>query len=143
MALPDPWDDVFRCCDFEFVKNDLISTFAGGVYPKEMVNLLSVFADRACRETAIPLIEYSPEFALLFRDSANAKRFLEESGVDTTRPRLTVRMLAREPEFEEYCTSVTEDSFKHKTLGQQLLDKGLCGVTVREGGGWLLARSRL
>lgn len=120
----DPYQAVFRNCDFDHVKNELISTFAGSVIPKDLAMLLDAFVNHPCRETAIPLIEHNPEFAVAFHDSARSKQFMEHQGIDTTRPRLTMRRLTNEPEFDEYCESVYQDLAKHKRLKQQLLAKG-------------------
>ena len=83
---PDPYEAVFRNCDFDHVKNELISTFAGGVIPTDLARLLDAFVNCPCRETAIPLIKHSPEFAVVFHDSARSKQFMEHLGIDTTRP---------------------------------------------------------
>ena len=75
---PDSYEVVFKNCDFDFVKKELISTLAGGVIPNELAALLDAFTDLPCRETAIPLIDYNPDLAVMFRDSADARRFVEK-----------------------------------------------------------------
>jgi hypothetical protein len=118
-----PYDEVFRSCDFHHVKNELISTFAGGVIPKAFASLLDAFVRQPCPETAIPLIQYNPELAIVFHDSGRSKQPMENLR-DTTRPRLTPRILTQEPEFNDYCDSIHQDINKHKELKQQLLGKG-------------------
>ena len=109
------WKGTFSNCDFEFAKDLLIQTFAGGVIPKDLARLLNAYTNNPCRETAIGLIEFDKhEFQRFFVDN---KTILESTmrtkGLD--REKLSkslhknVALLHQEPEFEAYCEAFLED----------------------------------
>jgi len=62
----DSRNQVFANCDFEFAKNQLISTFSFGVYPKELTELLDAYIEHSCRQTGMGLIRYNKDFRSLF-----------------------------------------------------------------------------
>ena len=109
------WNDIFSNCDFEFAKDLLTQTFAGGVLPDNLVRLLNSYMNNPCRETAIELIEFDQEeFQKFFVDnktileSMMRTRGLTREELSKTL-RKNVALLHQEPEFQAYCEAFLEE----------------------------------
>ena len=109
------WRETFSNCDFEFARDLLIHTFAGGVIRKDLAKLLNAYTNNPCQETAKRLIEFDKqEFQRFFVDNKTIlKLMMRTKGVD--REELSkilhknVALLRQEPEFEAYCEAFLED----------------------------------
>lgn len=68
--------DHLRSADLNMAAFDLITTFSGGVYPKELQEALHLFSRLPCPETAVILIAACPEAAsiIALADSSFALR---------------------------------------------------------------------
>ena len=127
------WRTVFRNCDYEFAANELISKFSGGMYPAELSTLLDQFINNPCRDTAIKLVSFDPQFAAFFTDNKKRMLMMQASGIDTSSPRKSVNLLRQEPEFEQYCLSISEDQETHRKLKEILLSKGYPEAMIDKG----------
>jgi len=127
------WQAIFNNCDFAFAANELLSKMSGGMYPAELSALLDALENNPCQETAINLITFDPKFAVFFTDNKRKLMMMESSGLDTTSPRKSVNLLRQEPEFEDYCISITEDQETHRKLKAVLVSKGYTEAMIDKG----------
>ena len=102
------WNEIFSNCDFEFAKDLLAQTFAGGVLPEDLVRLLDSYTHIPCRETAIELIKFDNEFRKFFVDNKTTlESMMRTRGLSREELSKTLRknaaLLHQEPEFEAYC----------------------------------------
>ena len=103
--------DTLQRCNHAMAKALIIRKFAGGIIPQSLGALLSAYIDSPSAATARNLIEFDArEFVPLFQLSREGSdtESLFRSG-DLSIETRTVESLWLEPEFEEYCSLVTED----------------------------------
>lgn len=117
------WDDVFANCDFDFARNEIISTLSGGVYKEELSELLDIYIQNPSRENAIKLITYGKEFASFFYNNISRRNMMQSSGIDTNRLR-SANLLKQESDFEEFCNSIHEDIDKYRKIEKKYLEDG-------------------
>ena len=109
------WNEIFSNCDFEFARDLLTQTFAGGVLPNNLVRLLNSYMNNPCRETAIELIEFDQEeFQKFFVDN----KTILESMADRITGRVVNKLesTSTKPSAEEMTTLIREEI--SKTLGK-------------------------
>ena len=127
------WRAIFRNCDYRFAANELISKMSGGMYPAELSALLDGFINNPCRATAKKLIAFDPQFSAFFTDNRRRMLMMQAGGIDTSSPRKSVNLLRQEPDFEQYCLSISEDQETHKRLKEVLLSKGYPESMIDKG----------
>ena len=134
------WKEIFSNCDFEFARDLLMRTFAGGVVRTDLARLLNAYTDNPCRQTAIALIEYDKhEFQRFFLDNKTILEFMMRTkGLDREELSKTlqknVALLRQEPEFEAYCEAFSEDDPMEvqKESKAALIRKGYSEETISE-----------
>ena len=120
----DIYIEIFNNCDFNYAKIQLIETFSGGVYPKELIALLDKYVKNPCVETAIGLIKYDSSLLLVFKDNKNSLKFKASNGIDPYKVNKSVKSLMLEDRFEELCSSLTEDKIEHRKQRSNFMQKG-------------------
>ena len=118
-------NEVFSNCDFEFARDLLLHTFAGGVLPEDLVRLLSAYKNNPCRKTAIELIEFDKnEFQKYFVDNKiTLESMMRTMGLNREELSKTLykneNLLREEPEFIAYCEAfggLSDDQDKAKAI---------------------------
>ena len=106
--------DLFINCDFDFAADLLIHTFAGGIVPNDLSELLTSYTNDPCRENAMRLVEFDKqEFCRFFYnnrtwlESMMRTRGLNREELSKTL-RLNTNLLLQEPEFVAYCEGILD-----------------------------------
>lgn len=128
----DPWDEIFKNCDFDFARNEIISQLTGGVYKKEMTELLDAFINNPTKATAIKLITYNKDFASFYYNNISRRTMMQSSGIDTNRPIRSVNLLMQESDFEVFCQSIHEDIDKYNEIKKKYLSNGYTQSMIDE-----------
>lgn len=117
--------DKLENCNHTMTKGLLVRQFSGGVIPKPLAALLDAYIANPCAETAIKLVKFDQEFIAFFELACQGgfTESLFRKG-DLVVEAKTTEMLQHEPEFKEYCDSITDDIERHKQLKAQFRSKG-------------------
>jgi hypothetical protein len=63
------WETMLTGTDYQLAARALVHQFSSGVVKKELASLFYAFLERPCLETAVPIIEFQPEFVAFFREA--------------------------------------------------------------------------
>jgi hypothetical protein len=128
----DPWDKIFKNCDFSFARNEIISQLTGGVYKKEMTELLDAFINNPTKATAIKLITYNKDFTSFFYNNISRRTMMQSRGIDTNQPIKSVNLLMQESDFEVFCQSIDENIEKYTEIQAKYLSNGYTQSMIDE-----------
>jgi hypothetical protein len=128
----DPWDEIFKNCDFDFAKNEIISQMAGGVYERELTKLLDDFINSPTKASAKKLITHNKDFSSFFYNNISRREMMKYSGKDINQPRKSVNLLMQETDFEEFSESLYEDKDRYNLIKNRYLSKGYTQSMIDE-----------
>jgi hypothetical protein len=131
------WEAILAGTDYQLAARALVHQYSGGVVKEELASLFDAFLERPCLETAVPIIEFQPEFVVFFKEArAGGVLQIQESvrAAKKEAPATTASPVSGS--IEQYVTTVVdaimENAARLTTVFERLCDERNLLTGVRD-----------